>query len=150
MLQTYESKHTALNCSSCHDVHRKIPQCTQCHKPHKGKIVGNCKACHQLAHMPKIAAFPSEVPSPDCGSCHKVVADLFGATTSKHKTLTCIDCHQMKHRFKPACRDCHGTPHPEDILAKFPECVMCHYSPHDLNNWPGMAATGAAEAPKKR
>lgn len=150
MLKKYESKHTALECSNCHDVHRKIPQCTQCHKPHNGRIVGNCNPCHQHAHRPKIEAFPAEVPSTDCGSCHKVVADLFGATTSKHNKLSCIDCHQMKHRFKPDCQDCHGTPHPEGILAKFPECVMCHYSPHDLNNWPETATKVAAEAPKKR
>jgi hypothetical protein len=149
MLKTYESKHTALDCSNCHDVHRKIPQCTQCHKPHGGRIVGDCKVCH-IAHMPKIATFPDDMSSKDCGSCHKVVADLLSATASKHRNLTCVTCHQTKHRFKPACTDCHGRPHPESIMAKFPECVMCHYSPHDLNNWPETATKAAAEAPKKR
>jgi hypothetical protein len=150
ILKKYESKHTALNCSNCHDVHRKIPQCTQCHKPHNGRIVGNCKTCHVHAHIPKPEAFAAVAPSTDCGSCHKIVADLLSATTSKHKTLTCVDCHQLRHRFKPACQDCHGISHPEGILAKFPECVMCHNSPHDLNNWPETETKIAAgEGPKK-
>ncbi len=150
-LTNNESKHTALDCSKCHDVHGKIPQCIQCHKPHLGKIVGNCKPCHLHAHRPKVEAFPDVAPSTDCGSCHKIVADLFNATTSKHKNLACAFCHQQRHRVQPACQDCHGTPHPEGILAKFPECGMCHNSAHDLNNWPGMAtkvATG--EASKKQ
>jgi predicted CXXCH cytochrome family protein len=149
-LRTYESKHTALDCSQCHDVHRKIPQCTQCHIPHKGRIVGDCKQCHR-AHTPKMAAFPENMPSTDCGSCHKIPSDLLRATASKHKSLTCVGCHKLKHRFKPACQDCHGTPHPEGILAKFPECTMCHNSPHDLNNWPETAtAVAAGVAPKKQ
>ncbi len=45
-----KSKHTALDCSACHDVHRKVPQCTQCHIPHSGKISGGCKQCHKRAH----------------------------------------------------------------------------------------------------
>jgi hypothetical protein len=130
----YESKHTALNCSRCHDVHRKFPQCVQCHKPHSGKIVGDCKPCH-AAHMPKVN-LPDTVPSKVCGSCHTKAADLLSATASKHKSLACSGCHQGKHRTIPACQDCHGTPHPEGIRVKFPKCGDCHNIAHDLNNWP--------------
>jgi hypothetical protein len=128
-----KSKHTALDCSACHDVHRKVPQCTQCHLPHKGKISGGCKQCHN-AHMPK-TVYAADFPSKDCGVCHKMVTDLMKTTASKHKPLECAFCHKGNHRVMPACKDCHGPRHPGGILAKFPKCTACHNSPHDLNNW---------------
>jgi hypothetical protein len=32
----------------------------------------------------------------------------------------------------PTCQDCHGTPHPAGLLARFPSCSDCHGSPHSL------------------
>ncbi len=147
-LRKYESKHSALDCSKCHDAHRKFPSCTQCHIPHSGKIVGDCKLCHK-AHMPKLAAYPADYPSKDCGSCHKIPADLFSATTSSHKSLTCVHCHQQRHRMIPACEDCHGTPHPADIMVKFPNCGWCHNTAHDLN-WTATEAMEAREEAAKK
>jgi hypothetical protein len=150
MLRSNASKHWTLDCSQCHAVHGEMPQCSQCHKPHQGKIVGNCKPCHQHAHRPKVEILPETAPSLDCGMCHKIVADLLSATKSKHRNLGCSGCHKQKHGMIPACQDCHGSPHPASILVKFPQCLMCHYSPHDLNNWPETATpTAAGEAPKK-
>ncbi len=148
LFREFESKHTFVDCSRCHDVHRKIPQCTQCHKPHPG-IEDECRRCHS-GHMPKIKAYSDDMSSINCGSCHKIQASLLSATASKHKSLTCIGCHKLRHRFKPACQDCHGTPHPEGILVKFPECGMCHSSAHDLNNWPETATEEAAGEPRKK
>ncbi len=132
-LRDHKSKHSALDCSTCHDVHRKVPQCTQCHVPHSGKITGGCKQCHQ-AHMPKLVTYAADVPSKDCGACHKKPAEFLSATTSRHKPLECARCHQGKHRMIPTCQDCHGTPHPEGIMAKFPKCGKCHNTAHDLNS----------------
>jgi hypothetical protein len=152
LLRQYESKHTALNCSQCHDVHRKIPQCTQCHKPHAAEMIASdCNKCHKKAHTPKIVCFPTDMSSQVCGWCHKKPTDLLHGTTAKHKNLPCIGCHRLVHRFKPACQECHGTPHPEGILVKFTECCMCHSSPHDLNNWSETATEEAAgDTPKKK
>lgn len=151
LLRQYESKHTALHCSQCHDVHRKIPQCTQCHKPHSSQMISpDCKKCHR-AHMPKLVCFPADTYSQICASCHKKSADLLHGTISKHKNMACIGCHRLMHRFKPICQQCHGTPHPEGILVKFAECCMCHNSPHDLNNWPeATAKEGAGFEPKRK
>ncbi len=144
-----KSKHTALDCSACHDVHRKVPQCTKCHTPHSGKITGGCKQCHN-AHMPK-ATYAADIPSKDCGACHKMAADLMSATTSKHKPLECTFCHKGKHRMIPACQDCHGSPHPAGIMAKFPKCGKCHNIAHDLNNWtPAQTKEVSQSEPKKR
>jgi len=132
MFRKYESKHSALDCSSCHDVHRTFPSCTQCHEAHKGKIAGGCDLCHK-AHMPKLAALPDPAPSKDCGMCHKIVADLLSATTAKHRSLPCARCHQQKHGMIPSCEGCHGARHPRDMMARFPQCGECHNSAHDIN-----------------
>jgi hypothetical protein len=132
-LASNKSRHTALGCSTCHDVHRKVPECSQCHVPHSDKMTGGCKLCHK-AHMPKLVSYSSDLPSQNCGACHAKVLDLLSATTTKHKTLTCAFCHKDKHRKIPACQDCHGSPHPKGIMVKFPKCGRCHDIAHDLNN----------------
>jgi len=167
-LRNNRSKHSLVDCSECHDVHRKVPECTKCHVPHAGKITGGCKQCHK-AHMPKLVTYSADIPSKDCGACHKKVADLFVTNTSKHKPLECAFCHKEKHRMVPACQDCHGSPHPAGIMAKFQKCGRCHNIAHDLNNWsevgsqatstvtvtptapkPLVASTQTSTAPKPR
>lgn len=145
-LRKFKSKHSALNCSKCHDVHRKIPQCTQCHKPHSSEMAAaDCKKCHK-PHMPTMVAYAADTPSKDCGACHSRVLNLLSASKVKHKTFACAFCHQEKHKMVPKCQDCHGTPHPAGIMAKFPRCGECHNIAHDLNNW---STTSAEEAPKQ-
>jgi hypothetical protein len=39
LLRDNVSKHSLLDCSTCHRVHRMVPQCTQCHKPHSAENV---------------------------------------------------------------------------------------------------------------
>jgi len=153
-LRKNRSKHTALACSYCHTVHGKIPDCTQCHKPHS-KDMGqpDCKKCHQ-AHMPLVVTYGADTPSILCASCHKKAYDLLMASNTKHKTVLCVTCHQSKHKMVPRCQDCHGIPHPAGIMAKFPRCSQCHNIAHDLNHWPVETAPkttgyGAKKATKK-
>ncbi|MGC1455696.1 MAG: cytochrome C, partial [Nitrospirota bacterium] len=59
----------------------------------------------------------------------------------------------------PVCQDCHGSPHPAGIMAKFPKCGECHNIAHDLNNWsaspkpvttkPAVKKKSKQEAPKR-
>ena len=145
-LRNNQSKHTALDCSFCHSVHRQVPQCTQCHKPHSAEMAAaDCKKCHK-AHMPKLVTYAADTPSKNCGSCHKKAFDLLAASGAKHKALACAFCHQEKHKMIPKCTDCHGSPHPAGILRKFQKCGDCHSIAHDLNNW---AAVETKEAPKQ-
>jgi len=151
-LKDNKSKHTALFCSTCHDVHGKIPLCTQCHKPHSAEMkASDCKKCHK-AHMPKTVTYESTTPSKDCAACHKKAYDQLTASAFKHKNLACVACHQGKHKMIPKCQDCHGTPHPAAMLAKFPKCGDCHNIAHDLNRWavetkPAAAAAKPVAAP---
>jgi len=152
-LKSNPSKHTKLACSFCHDVHGKIPQCTQCHKAHSAdQGPGDCKKCHK-AHMPKSVAYAADTPSKQCAACHTKAYSMLVASKAKHKTLLCVTCHQEKHKMVPKCQDCHGVPHAAGMMAKFPKCGDCHGIAHDLNNWqtaPAKApAAASAEAPKK-
>lgn len=146
-LREHKSKHTALYCSTCHDVHGKKPACTQCHKPHAADMTaGECTKCHK-AHMPKAVTYASDIPSQDCGACHAGVVTLLASSKAKHNAFACAFCHQEKHKMIPRCQDCHGEPHPAGIMAKFPKCGDCHNIAHDLNHWP--STTEKKEAVKE-
>lgn len=148
-LRTFKSKHSALACSFCHNVHGRIPDCTQCHKSHSTDIVQkDCKACHQ-AHMPKNVTYKSDVSSKFCAACHKKAYTQLIASTSKHSKLACAYCHKEKHKTVPQCTQCHVKPHPAAIMSKFPKCGECHSIAHDLNHWSTPPAAAAAPAAPK-
>ncbi|WP_298272689.1 cytochrome C [Geobacter sp.] len=148
-LKQFPSKHSKLFCSTCHNVHGKIPQCTQCHKPHSSEqTAADCKKCHK-AHQPKNVVYGKDVPNKDCGACHKKAFELLSASKAKHKALACVYCHQDKHKMVPACQSCHGVPHPAGMMAKFSKCGECHNIAHDLNHWSTPAKVEPAKEPKK-
>lgn len=147
-LKEHKSKHTALTCTNCHGVHRKKPECTQCHKPHSSDMTSaDCKSCHK-AHMPKNVMYASDIPSKSCGACHKTAFDLLTSSEAKHKSFACAFCHQERHKMIPKCQDCHGSPHPAGIMAKFTKCGDCHNIAHNLNVWP--AKTEKQQEPQKK
>ncbi len=147
-LRENKSKHSALYCSNCHDVHRKIPQCVKCHKPHSAEMTqADCKKCHK-AHKPTVVVYGQDVPNKDCGACHKAAMNLLAATATRHKTVLCVKCHKDKHKMIPDCTQCHTKLHPAAILKKFPKCSICHSIAHDLNNWPAGKDGAAAPSAK--
>ena len=92
----------------------------------------DCRTCHA-----ELAGLHRKPPHRQaaCGACHKPAMNLLSATATKHKTVLCVKCHKDKHKFVPACTQCHTKLHPASILKKFPKCSMCHSIAHDLNNW---------------
>ncbi len=144
-LAEHGSKHSLFACTACHAVHGRVPQCTQCHKPHSGEMAAaECGKCHN-AHMPRVVVYAGDTPSDDCGSCHKKTFDLLASSEAKHRTLACAFCHQERHKMVPDCGDCHGSPHPAGIMAKFGRCGECHGIAHDLDNWPARTERAGAE-----
>jgi hypothetical protein len=131
-LQANPSKHTKVQCAQCHaQKHGYIPACMQCHKPHsQGQTNEECLACHP-AHNPLKIAYPETTKNPVCGGCHSEIYDKVSKTASKHGQVACAKCHP-KHRYIPKCEECHGKPHGEVVLKKFPNCLQCHVDVHDL------------------
>lgn len=126
------SKHTEQSCTTCHTAHGELPSCTNCHTPHSEDMVqADCLSCHK-PHMPLQVTYPDDTPSKLCASCHQTAYDLLMANTSKHHERSCADCHKSQHKMIPKCQDCHGVPHPEDMMKKFPTCGECHGIAHDV------------------
>jgi len=131
-LKTYPSAHTKLACNDCHSVHREIPSCLRCHQSHTAEMKNkDCLSCHP-AHKPLVITYGTEVPNSYCGACHDDIVDVLDKNQTKHHDLTCVYCHRSKHGIRPACETCHGSPHPKEMVAKFPQCIMCHTDAHDL------------------
>jgi hypothetical protein len=128
------SAHGGFDCAVCHhDKHGYIPDCMECHEPHrKGQVFADCVSCHKV-HQPLNVAYGEAVPNQDCGACHGDLATLLASGSTKHAALQCVFCHKDKHGYLPACQDCHGVPHPKSMMSKFPKCLDCHNDPHDLS-----------------
>ncbi len=128
------SAHGKFDCVLCHhDKHGYIPDCMECHKPHReGQTYNVCIACH-LVHQPTNVAYVEAIPNQDCGACHAKLTSTLAAGSNKHAPLQCATCHKNTHGFIPACQDCHGSPHPASMMNKFPNCLDCHKDPHDLD-----------------
>ncbi len=127
------SAHGEFDCSLCHhDKHGYIPDCMECHEPHRpGQTYSDCITCHRV-HQPTNVTYGQDIPNKDCGACHGDLMDTLAAGTTKHATLQCVYCHKDTHGYLPACQDCHGDPHPQLMMKKFMKCTDCHKDPHDL------------------
>ncbi len=129
------SMHTEVSCNFCHaDTHGNIPECAKCHEPHSEEMVqGDCSTCHEV-HQPTVLEYPATTKNVLCAACHDTAFDELQSSTTKHHEIGCVECHATKHMTVPQCADCHNTPHPAGIHAKFPQCGTCHNTAHDLNN----------------
>lgn len=132
-LQQNLSKHTQVQCAMCHhQKHGYVPSCMECHKPHSSEqTVKDCMPCHP-AHSPLNISIADTVKNDVCGSCHSAVYDKIRSSTTKHGQVACVKCHHSKHKYIPQCQECHGQPHGEVVLKKFPNCLQCHIDVHDL------------------
>ena len=131
-VKDHPSAHTELPCNECHTKHGYVPVCMDCHEKHTTDMdFEACKACHP-AHMPLVIAYSPDTPSHYCGACHEDALALLQANKTKHHDLACTTCHPDKHKAIEHCRDCHGVPHPERMIQKFPKCGDCHGIAHDL------------------
>jgi hypothetical protein len=131
-LSKFTSKHSKLACNTCHAAHGQIPSCFNCHKPHvAGQELETCGQCHPV-HRPLQITYPVDSPAATCGACHTTVYTKWQNTPSKHAKVNCALCHHTKHKFVPQCTDCHGSPHPAGLLARYPKCLTCHLDAHDL------------------
>ena len=131
-METYPSKHAALDCKECHVAHGQAMTCNECHEPHSADMTyEDCLRCHK-PHMPSVVRYADDLPSALCSSCHETAAKNLASTPLKHGTLLCAYCHKGQHKMVPECSTCHGLPHGEAMHSKFPNCLDCHLDPHAL------------------
>jgi hypothetical protein len=131
-VDAFPSAHSAVDCSFCHAKHAFIPNCLDCHSPHmEGQQFEDCVKCHQV-HKPMELNYGTDVANSSCGACHADTRTALETGTTRHASFQCVFCHANKHGNIPACRECHGTPHNEQMLSKFSSCNDCHQSAHAL------------------
>lgn len=128
----HPSKHAQQACNFCHDKHKLIPECFQCHEPHaKGQTMADCLACHPV-HQPRTIVPDVKTQRGFCVPCHEDIGALMAKTTTKHQAFTCVFCHNGPHPTVPKCQGCHGEPHSATMHQKMPKCIDCHIDPHNL------------------
>ncbi len=129
ILDMNPTKHSRLDCSSCHTKHGLIPECTNCHRPHDDTMTeDDCDDCHKTGHMPTKIIYSTTTPKSMCSGCHADAINMIDNSGTKHSELLCTQCHPQ-HGQIPACSSCHATPHGPAIT----DCgVKCHLSGHDV------------------
>jgi len=128
----YASKHALQSCTFCHDVHGRIPDCSECHQPHApGQVMADCLSCHPVHHPRQIEPAITTQRS-FCVACHEEIGALMEKTTTRHQSFTCAYCHRGQHPSVPQCQGCHGEPHAAAMHQKMPNCLDCHIDAHNL------------------
>lgn len=126
------SRHADLFCTYCHESHRMIPACLDCHGPHlSGQSEADCLRCHQ-AHQPLHIVPVGYLPESFCRVCHKRQAQDLAETRTYHGTVNCSYCHKGLHPSVPSCLDCHDRPHAGEAYRKYSPCLDCHGDAHRL------------------
>ncbi len=145
-IKTYVTRHTELYCTACHHTkHGHIPKCLECHQPHTGifpartkaqepatpRLLSRCVTCHP-PHSALKADLPDSTPNQVCALCHREAYEELVKSGTKHSRLQCTRCHPGKHRTIKRCHECHGEPHPAEMLRRAGSCGSCHGVAHSI------------------
>ena len=126
------SRHSELFCNRCHNHHKEIPECLECHGAHlEEQTATDCFRCHQ-AHQPLQIVPSGYLPTSFCRVCHQEAARNLAETNTNHVGINCVSCHKGQHPSTPACHNCHGLPHSQIIHSKHQNCLECHVDAHRL------------------
>jgi hypothetical protein len=131
-MKTSPSHHAKLFCNRCHNRHKEIPSCLDCHIPHReGQTMEVCSKCHP-AHQPLKISPTGYIPATLCRPCHQNQANALAETNSRHGGINCTYCHKGQHPSVTSCQECHGLPHTQSIHSQFRDCLECHGDAHRL------------------
>lgn len=143
-IKTFPTKHTYLYCTSCHHTkHGYKPACLECHQAHAGRIttpglitestnpLDQCISCHP-PHKALKVSYPDDTDNTVCAFCHSKADEMLRLKYTKHTALKCVSCHPENHKTIKRCKECHGEPHPQDMLKKFNSCGSCHGIAHSV------------------
>lgn len=134
--------HRNKTCEDCHSIDFKIPNCTDCHRPHTEMTQwGNdvCLDCHNSPHIPvRNGSFNTGIAKENCGVCHEDQYKTLAFYNSKHNELnSCVYCHPA-HKDTKTCFGCHSGGHTSHPFAQNncnachgkSSCNDCHKDPH--------------------
>lgn len=143
-IKTFPTKHSDIYCTACHHSrHGYKPECLECHQPHAGRLadagplrkrtdaLDQCTSCHP-PHKALKVAYPDDTQNGTCAYCHHKAEAMLQKRNTKHSALPCIQCHPDQHKTIKRCKECHGQPHPEDMVKKFGSCGGCHGVAHSV------------------
>ncbi len=143
-MKTFSTRHTDLYCTACHHTrHGYVPDCLECHQQHTGTVptpgrmtpgtgpLDQCLSCHP-PHKAFKVAYAETTPNIACAYCHRKAKEMLQKSNTKHTALQCTQCHPDKHKTIKRCNECHGRPHPEEMLKKFNSCGGCHGVAHSV------------------
>ncbi len=143
-IKTFTTQHTELYCTACHHTrHGYIPECLECHQPHKGLFpdsegymwpisdLSHCLMCHS-PHKALNVTYPDDTPNTTCALCHRKAYEMLKKSHTKHSRFRCTKCHPKRHKTIKRCRQCHGQPHPPAMIKRFGSCGKCHGVAHSI------------------
>ncbi len=143
-IKIFPTRHTDLYCTSCHhSTHGYKPDCLECHEPHIGQVPGTCNiehiktafdqciSCHP-PHKALKVIYPNDTSNAICSFCHRKAKEMLNRSNTKHTALLCIKCHPDQHKTIIRCKECHGKPHPEEMLKQYNSCGGCHGVAHSV------------------
>lgn len=139
------------DCLSCHDT-KKNPHDSFTTGFHANTEAVNCLSCHSM-HKPaeKSVALLARAPGPLCGTCHLTQTASFLNKPFAHRLdrggMTCLDCHapharkgetvKMTVQGELPCLDCHSEKRGpfvfDHVTGTGGDCLSCH-QPHGSNN----------------
>lgn len=142
LLEIGTGGHRNKTCRDCHSTNFRIPNCTDCHRPHKENAKWEnkvCLDCHNSPHIPvRNGIFNAGIEKENCAVCHENQHNILEFYNSKHNQLgSCADCHPV-HKEKKSCMNCHRVDHTNHPFAQNncnachgrSTCKDCHKDPH--------------------
>ncbi len=115
---------TNKNCAFCHQEHRLVPDCQDCHGVFHNSGFDACNDCHMNAHAPR--SIKSSAIAYLCADCHVEQGEALRDNPSKHTNIRCMICH-LSHGEIPTCDLCHEGH--ATTLANY-NCTDCHVNGH--------------------
>jgi DmsE family decaheme c-type cytochrome len=151
LIQTLKGVSGAQDCLSCHD---KLPNGHDSFATgfHANTAAVNCLSCHSIHKAaPKSENLLANAPGQLCATCHTTQAASFRSKPYVHRLdrggMSCLDCHdpharrgepvKMTMQGELPCLNCHAEKRGpfvfDHVTGSAGDCLSCH-QPHGSNN----------------
>src|SRR5271154_3258257 len=151
LIQTLKGLSGSEDCRACHESARG-PHATFTAGVHSNTAAVNCLTCHAIHKaVPKNEALLAKAPGALCATCHLTQTASFQNKPYAHRLdrggMTCLDCHspharrgepvKMTVQGELPCLNCHADLRGpfvfQHVTGSGGDCLSCH-QPHGSNN----------------